>query len=93
MFAEDSVMAVLESGYHVVRIDVGRRDRNLDIVAQYGNPIAGGIPAIVILDGAGGALVATNQGELATARSMDSQQVLVVLRRWLPGRADETKAE
>ena len=92
MFAEDSVMAVLESGYHVVRIDVGRHDRNLDIVAQYGNPIAGGIPAIVILDGAGEALVATNQGELATARSMDSEQVLVFLRRWLPGRSDETEA-
>ena len=93
MFAEQSVMVVLESGYHVVRIDVGRRDRNLDIVAEYDNPIAGGIPAIVLLDGAGKVLMETNQGELATARSMDSDQVLVFLRRWAPEPSDEPKGE
>jgi len=86
MFAQQPVLAVLQSAYHVVQIDVGRRDRHLDIVAQYDNPIAGGIPAVVILDGTGKVLVTTKQGELATARSMDSSEVLSFLRRWVPER-------
>jgi thiol:disulfide interchange protein len=85
MFAEQPVLAVLQSGYHVVRIDVGRRDRHLDVVARYDNPITGGIPAVVILDDTGKVLVTTKQGELATARSMNSSEVLSFLRRWVPG--------
>jgi thiol-disulfide isomerase/thioredoxin len=84
MFAQQPVLATLQSAYHVVQIDVGRRDRHLDIVARYDNPIAGGIPAVVILDEAGKVLATTKQGELATARSMDSSQVLGFLRRWAP---------
>ncbi len=93
MFAEEPVLTVLQAGYHVVRIDVGRKDRNLDVVGQYDNPIAGGIPAVVILDGAGTVLVATNQGELATARSMPSEEVLAFVKRWAPGASDEPNGE
>ncbi len=93
IFAEQPAMAVLASGYHVVKIDVGRRDRNLDVVDRYDNPIAGGLPAVVILDGTGQVLVATNQGELATARSMPSSEVLAFLRRWAPGNSHEPNGE
>lgn len=86
IFAEEPVRAVLESGYHVVRIDIGRRDRNLEIVSQYGDPIRGGIPAVVILDSAGGVLATTAEGELANARSMASTEVLALLKRWAPQR-------
>jgi len=54
----------------VVEIDVGNWDRNLDVVAAWGNPIANGIPSIVVADGHGTVLYATKAGELANARRM-----------------------
>ena len=54
----------------VVEIDVGNWDKNLDVVAAWGNPIANGIPSIVVADGHGTVLYATKAGELANARRM-----------------------
>jgi thioredoxin 1 len=56
--------------YLVVRIDVGYWDRNLDVVKAWGNPIAKGIPSIVVVDATGSVLYTTKAGELAKARRM-----------------------
>lgn len=40
---------LLAREFKVVKVDIGNFDRNLDIVAAYGNPIKKGIPAAVIL--------------------------------------------
>lgn len=61
--------------FRVVKIDVGRFDRNLDIVAAYGNPIKQGIPAAVIVTAAGRVAYATRAGELANARRMNEEGV------------------
>ena len=56
--------------FGVVKVDVGRFNRNLDIAASYGNPIRKGIPAAVILSADNRVLYATRAGELADARRM-----------------------
>jgi protein disulfide-isomerase len=56
--------------FTVVKIDVGNFNRNLDLSATYGNPIAKGIPAAVVLSASGEILYATRAGELANARRM-----------------------
>jgi thioredoxin 1 len=56
--------------YVVVKIDVGYWDRNLDVVKAWGNPIAKGIPSIVVVDPNGSVLYTTKAGELARARRM-----------------------
>jgi protein disulfide-isomerase len=56
--------------YVVVKIDVGNWDRNLDVVKAWGNPIAKGIPSIVVADPDGSVLYTTKAGELAKARRM-----------------------
>jgi thioredoxin 1 len=56
--------------YVVVRIDVGYWDKNLDVVKAWGNPIAKGIPSIVVVDPNGSVLYTTKAGELAKARRM-----------------------
>jgi len=35
----------LDDHFHVVNVDVGNWDRNLDVSQRYGSPIDGGIPA------------------------------------------------
>lgn len=54
----------------VVKVDVGKFDRNQDVVVTYGNPTKGGIPAAVILSADSRVLYATRAGELADARRM-----------------------
>ncbi|WP_333777771.1 thioredoxin family protein [Streptomyces sp. IBSBF 3136] len=69
--------------YHVVTVDVGEFDRNLDVAARYVNLRTSGIPALVVLDSASGRVkVATNQGEFSNARTMSADQVEEFLKRW-----------
>lgn len=62
----------------VVKIDVGNWDKNLDVVYEYGNPIKKGIPAIAVLASDGKLLQSTKAGELASARSMGENSILLV---------------
>jgi protein disulfide-isomerase len=61
--------------FGVVKVDVGRFDRNLDVAAAYGNPIKKGIPAAVVLSADNDVLYATRAGELADARRMSETGV------------------
>jgi thioredoxin 1 len=56
--------------FKVVKVDVGRFDKNLDLAEAYGNPIKKGIPAAVVLSPENKVLYATRLGELADARHM-----------------------
>ncbi len=68
------------AGVHVVRIDVGFWDHNLDVSAAYGDPISVGIPAVVLVSPTGEVLGSTADGRLASAASMTPEAVLAVLR-------------
>ena len=78
MFNSPAFAAYLD-GVHVVRIDVGIWDHNLDVAAKYGNPIAIRIPAMMIASPDGEVLGTTTDGRLASAASMTPDQVLAVL--------------
>jgi thiol:disulfide interchange protein len=81
----DQVAPVLRDRYHVVSVDVGRFDRNLDVAEAYHLDLRNsGIPALVVLSPAGDVRVATNDGSFADARSMDAGQVARFLTRWSP---------
>lgn len=56
--------------FEVVKVDVGRFDRNLDVSKAYGDPIRNGIPAAVVLSAEQRVLYATKAGELSNARRM-----------------------
>jgi thioredoxin 1 len=61
---------LMAANFRVVKVDVGRFDRNVDIADRYGVPLKKGIPAVAVLDGQGRVLYATRGGELADARGM-----------------------
>jgi thioredoxin 1 len=66
---------LIASEFTVVKVDVGRFNRNLDVAAAYGNPIKKGIPAAVVLSADNQVLYATRAGELADARRMSDSGV------------------
>jgi len=83
LFAQPAVRDYLRDHYHVVHVDVGRFDRNLDINRRYGDPIRGGVPAAVVLAPGGQVLVSTGDGALESARSMSATEVLRLLQAWV----------
>ena len=66
---------LIQREFSVVKVDVGRFDRNVDVADSYGVPLKKGIPAVVILSPEGKALYATRAGELADARKMSEDGV------------------
>ncbi len=81
-FETEPLKAFVEKNYHIVSIDVGKFDKNLDICALYGNPIQAGVPAVVVLDPAGIMVGTTGDGSFANARGMNPQEVLTILQKW-----------
>jgi thioredoxin 1 len=66
---------LIDSKFEVVKIDVGNFDKNLELAQRYGNPIAKGIPAVVVVGPANQVVYSTRNGELANARQMSEQGI------------------
>lgn len=69
-FRKPSLKTLLDANYVVVKVDVGRFNKNLDVVKPYGDVIKKGIPSIVVANPDNRAHYTTNGGELADARKM-----------------------
>jgi protein disulfide-isomerase len=70
--------------FRVVKVDVGRFDRNVGVAESYGVPLKNGIPAVVILSAANKVIYVTRAGELADARSMGENGIYEFLRKVTP---------
>ena len=79
------VSSLIHAEFTVVKVDVGRFNKNVEIAAQYGVPLKQGIPAVAVLDPSGRLKVATRAGELADARNMGEDGILAFFTK-LAGR-------
>ena len=70
--------------FKVVKVDVGRFDRNVDIAQTYGVPLKKGIPAVVVLSPKNQVLYVTREGELADARKMGETGIYEFFRKVTP---------
>lgn len=67
--------SLIDGKFVVVKVDVGRFDKHMDIAKAYGNPTKKGIPAAVVLNADNQVLYATKGGELSDARRMGDNGV------------------
>jgi thioredoxin 1 len=67
---------VIDARFVVVKVDVGRFDRNVDIAQRYGVPLKQGIPTVAVLAADGSARFVTSGGELASARNMGEDELV-----------------
>jgi thioredoxin 1 len=82
---DPAVKPFVEANFHVVRIDVGRRDRNGDLVEQYRATSGDWIPALVALDSTG-AVVGATSTEVRFTRRTTPAELVELLQRWSPKR-------
>jgi thioredoxin 1 len=73
---------ILEANYVLVHVNIGRRDRNLDIAQRYEVPLGKGVPALAVLDQHGHLLYSQKGGEFEAMRGMQSAAVTDFLTHW-----------
>ncbi|MFL6197588.1 MAG: thioredoxin family protein [Thermoanaerobaculia bacterium] len=79
------VAPILEPSYIVVKVTVGNRNQNLDLMADYGMDVVRGIPAIAILEPDGTLVKAQTDGELRNASSLLSvAEIVNFFHAWAP---------
>lgn len=78
---------IVNANYHVVHINVGNVDVNLDLAAKYQIPLNKGVPSLAILDPDGKLLVSQRQGEFESTVRIGPEDVLAFLKKWAPPRA------
>ena len=61
---------LIDAHFVVAKVDVGNWDKNPELVAAWDNPIAGGIPAVVLATPDKQVLFTTKAGQLSKARNM-----------------------
>jgi protein disulfide-isomerase len=72
---------LLSQDFKVVKVNVGRFDKNLDVAKTYGVPLKKGIPAVVIISAKNEVLYVTREGELADARKMGDKGIYDFFKR------------
>ena len=75
---------LIREHFRVLKVDVGRFDRNVDIAESYGVPLKNGIPAVAVLSRQGKVLYATRSGELADAQKMGDDGIYEFFRKVAP---------
>jgi len=83
---KEELAALIAKDYVVVKVDVGRFDKNLDVAEKYRVPIKRGIPALAVLDSHGVLLYAMDQGQFADARHMSYESIRDFFVKWEPKR-------
>jgi thioredoxin 1 len=78
---------LIDHQFEIVKIDIGNFDKNLALANRFGNPIARGIPAVVVLGAQSQVLYSTKEGELANARQMSEQDIYDFLKQKIANRS------
>jgi len=81
---KEELAALIATNYEVVKIDVGRFNKNRDIGDKYHVPLKHGIPALAVLDSSGNLLYAMDQGQFSNARSMSYESIKEFFVKWEP---------
>lgn len=75
------VEPLVNRSFVVLKVDVGNRDRNLDLMAEYGLQVQRGIPAVAFLEPDGNLVAALADGELSRARGMTPLEIATLFHR------------
>lgn len=81
-FHDPHIQPTVDANYHVIHVDVGQFDKNLDLPEKYGTTIKKGVPSLSILSSEGKVLFGDTTGEFEKAAHMDPREILAFLQKW-----------
>lgn len=83
LMESETVAPFLRANFHIVHVDVGRRDKNLDVVARHHATADAWIPAVVVLDASENTVAITDDTVRLTRRT-SAPDLLALLGQWAP---------
>ena len=88
-FRSKEFAPIVNANYHVIHINVGNYDANLDLADKYQIPLKKGVPSLAILDPDGALVVSQKQGEFESTVRIGPEDVLEFLKKWKPQRVSQ----
>jgi thiol:disulfide interchange protein len=84
-FHRPELASIIADNYKVVHVDIGKGEKNQDLMKKYDVPMKRGIPGLAVLDGDGKLVYSQKQGEFENARALSPDDFLAFLNKWKPG--------
>ena len=83
-FHGSDLAPILSANYEVVHVDIGKGEKNQDLMRKYQVPMKRGIPGLAVLDGDGKLVYSQKNGEFENARALAPEDFLSFLNKWKP---------
>ncbi len=83
-FHSPELAPVMAANYEVVHVDIGKGEKNQDLMAKYDVPMKRGIPGLAVLDADGKLVYSQKNGEFENARALAPADFLAFLNQWKP---------
>jgi thioredoxin 1 len=83
-FRSKSIAPLVSANYHVIHINIGNYDANLDLARKYGVPLDKGVPGLAVLDSDGKLVTSQKQGEFESTVRIGPEDVVAFLQKWKP---------
>jgi thioredoxin 1 len=81
-FRSASIRPIVEANYHVVHVNIGEMDKNLDLAQKYGVPLNKGVPSLAVLSPDGLLLYSQQNGEFESSLKVAPADVVAFLDKW-----------
>src|ERR1700738_1893019 len=83
-FHRSDLAPILSANYEVVHVDIGKGEKNQDLMKQYEVPMKRGIPGLAVLDADGKLVYSQKNGEFENARALTPEDFRAFLNKWKP---------
>ncbi len=84
-FHSSNLAPIVAANYEVVHVDIGKGEKNQDLMSKYEVPMKRGIPGVAVLDPDGKLVFSQKEGEFENARALGPEDFLAFLNKWKPG--------
>ena len=81
-FHRSDLAPILSANYEVVHVDIGKGEKNQDLMRKYEVPMKRGIPGLAVLEGDGKLVYSQKNGEFENARALAPEEFLSFLNKW-----------
>lgn len=85
-FQSKAIAPLVNENYHVVHVNVGEYNQNLDLAKKYAVSLDKGVPSLAVLDPDGKLVFSQKQGEFESTIRIGPEDVTAFLQRWKPQR-------
>jgi ketosteroid isomerase-like protein len=83
-FRSKEFAQLVSANYHVIHINIGNYDVNLDLADKYQIPLNKGVPSLAILDPDGKLVVSQKNGEFESTVRIGPEDIVEFLKKWKP---------